>query len=70
MVGTGDAPLEVAGEALDGVRVNVAFDVDPLGVAAASMSRVVLIQLAVAGPLVSEDDRLRQDVLVDDGADG
>lgn len=70
MVGTGDAPLEVAGEALDGVRVNVAFDVDPLGVAAVSMSRVVLIQLAVAGPLVSEDDRLRQDVLVDDGADG
>src|SRR5581483_2771687 len=64
MVGSAHIGLEVPEEAFHGVGVDVAFDVDALGVAYTT-ERVLALALhfEVAAPVVREDQRCRQNEL-------
>lgn len=57
LVGTAHPGLEIAEEALDRVRVDVAIDVMPRGVVDHAVARVLARKRLVGHPVVGEDQR-------------
>src|SRR2546426_1132505 len=67
MVDAANAALEEGEEALDGLRVSVALDVDAGRVVDPPMRVTPLAHPAVDGGLVGKDHRAREDVFLDVG---